>query len=86
LVSPALEQEQPQLVSVFPLERLDDGLAEKTPRTLSLEQKVGALFVMRLRVETLHDRSTNHFEVRSNGGKYPSARWLCRRQREDWQW
>ncbi len=51
-------------------ERVDDGWAEKTLKKLSLEEKVGQLFMIRMRVELLHDTSPSYFELRKNIRRY----------------
>lgn len=50
--------------------RIDDGWAEKTLKNLSLEEKVGQLFMIRLPVEFLNGRSPGYFELRNNIRKY----------------
>src|ERR1700758_4806755 len=52
------------------VERFDDGWAEKTLKNLSLEEKVGQLFMIRMRVELLHETSPSYFELRNNIRKY----------------
>jgi beta-N-acetylhexosaminidase len=44
--------------------------AENTLKTLSLEEKVGQLFMIRLRVEFLNGQSSHYFELRNNIRKY----------------
>src|SRR5437868_15435566 len=51
-------------------ERVDDGRAEKTLKTLSVEEKIGQLFMICLRVEFLTGRSPGYFELRNNLRKY----------------
>lgn len=51
-------------------ERVEDGWAENTLKTLSLEEKVGQLFMVRLRVEFLKGRSPTYFELRNNIRRY----------------
>src|ERR1700757_4846344 len=51
-------------------EHADDGWAKKTLNSLSLEEKVGQLFVVRLRVEYFNGRSPSYFELRNNIRKY----------------
>jgi beta-N-acetylhexosaminidase len=51
-------------------ERDDDGWSEKTLKNLSLEEKVGQLFMIRLRVELLNGRSPSYFELRNTIRKY----------------
>jgi beta-N-acetylhexosaminidase len=53
-----------------PAERGDDGWAEKTLKNLSLEEKVGQLFMIRLRVEYFNGRSPIYFELRNNVRRY----------------
>ena len=48
----------------------DNGWAEQTLKTLSVEEKVGQLFMIRLRVEFLNERSPGYFELRNNIRKY----------------
>ena len=52
------------------VERVDDGWAEKTLKSLSLEEKVGQLFMVRLRVEYFNGRSPSYFELRDNIRRY----------------
>jgi beta-N-acetylhexosaminidase len=52
------------------VERDDDSWAEKTLKNLSLEEKVGQLFMIRMRVELLNGRSPSYFELRNNIRKY----------------
>ena len=59
--------EQP---SAHRFERGDDGWAEKTLKNLSLEEKVGQLFMIRLPVEFLNGRNPGYFELRNNIRKY----------------
>ena len=70
LGSAAQPREPYKRVSALPLERLDEGWAEKTLKNLSLEEKVGQLFMVRLRVEFLEGRNPGYFELRSNIRKY----------------
>ena len=50
--------------------REEDGWAEKTLKNLSLEEKIGQLFMIRMRVEQLNGRSASYFELRNNLRKY----------------
>src|ERR1700758_1187592 len=50
--------------------RVDDGWAEKTLKSLSLEEKIGQLFMIRMRVELLNGRSPSYFELHNNIRKY----------------
>jgi beta-N-acetylhexosaminidase len=52
------------------VERVDDGWAEKTLKSLSLEEKVGQLFMVRLRVEYFNGRSPSYFELCDNIRRY----------------
>lgn len=70
LGSAAQPREPYKRVSALPLESLDEGWAEKTLKNLSLEEKVGQLFMVRLRVEFLEGRNPGYFELRSNIRKY----------------
>jgi beta-N-acetylhexosaminidase len=47
-----------------------DNWAEHTLHSLSLEEKVGQLFMIRLRVEFLRDRSPSYFQLRDSIRKY----------------
>jgi len=51
-------------------ERVDDGWAEKTLQSLSLEEKVGQLFMVRLRVQYFNGRSPSYFELLNNIRRY----------------
>ncbi|MFZ0861003.1 MAG: glycoside hydrolase family 3 N-terminal domain-containing protein [Candidatus Sulfotelmatobacter sp.] len=70
LGSAAQPREQYKRSSALRVERVDDSWAEKTLRNLSLEEKVGQLFMIRLRVEFLNGRSPGYFELRNNIRKY----------------
>ena len=70
LGSAAQPREQYKQASALPVERVDDSWAEKTLKNLSLEEKVGQLFMIRLRVEFLNGRSPGYFELRDNIRKY----------------
>jgi beta-N-acetylhexosaminidase len=48
----------------------DEGWAEKTLKTLSIEEKVGQLFMIRMRVEFLHGQSLDYVQLRDNIRKY----------------
>jgi beta-N-acetylhexosaminidase len=50
--------------------RVDRAWTEKTLKNLSLEEKVGQLFMIRMRVELLNGRSPSYFELRNNIRKY----------------
>lgn len=66
----ALTSEKPKRTPAPSIEGADNGWAEKTLKTLSLEEKVGQLFMIRLRVEFLNERSRDYFELRKNIRKY----------------
>src|ERR1700756_4002030 len=70
LGSAAEPREQSKQALARHVERVDDGWAEKTLKNLSLEEKVGQLFMIRLRVEFLNGRSPGYFELRNNIRKY----------------
>ena len=48
----------------------NEGWAEKTLKTLSVEEKVGQLFMVRMRVEFLHGQSADYVQLRDNIRKY----------------
>src|SRR3954467_4345478 len=48
----------------------DDRWAENTLKSLSLEEKVGQLFMIRMRVEFLNVKSPSYLELRNNIRKY----------------
>jgi beta-N-acetylhexosaminidase len=66
LGSAAQPREQYKQASALPV----DSWAEKTLKNLSLEEKVGQLFMIRLRVEFLNGRSSSYLELRNNIRKY----------------
>src|SRR6201997_5416267 len=70
LGSAAEPREQSKQALARHVERVDDGWAEKTLKNLSLEEKVGQLFMIRMRVELLHETSPSYFELRNNIRKY----------------
>lgn len=70
LGSAALTREQYKQASVLSIERAEDSWAEKTLKALSLEEKVGQLFMIRLRVEFLNGQSPGYFELRKDIRKY----------------
>ena len=70
LGSAAEPREQSKQALTHHFERFDDGWAEKTLKNLSLEEKVGQLFMIRMRVEHLHETSPSYFELRNNIRKY----------------
>jgi beta-N-acetylhexosaminidase len=70
LLSPALPGEQYKHASPPRVQRLNDGWAEKTLKTLSLEEKVGQLFMIRLRVEFLKGQTPGYVELRDNIRRY----------------
>jgi len=69
LQSPALPREQNKRVPV-PRAEHDNGWAEQTLKTLSVEEKVGQLFMIRLRVDWLKARGPGYQELRNNIRKY----------------
>jgi len=70
LGSSAKPREQSKQVLAHRVERVDDGWAEKTLKNLSLEEKVGQLFMIRMRVELLNGRRPGYFELRNSIRKY----------------
>jgi len=69
-MSAAQPRERFSQAPALPAEHLDDSWAEKTLKSLSLEEKVGQLFMVRLRVEYFNGRSPSYFELRNNIRKY----------------
>jgi beta-N-acetylhexosaminidase len=69
LQSPALPREQNKRGPV-PRAEHDNGWAEQTLKTLSVEEKVGQLFMIRLRVDWLKARGPGYQELRDNIRKY----------------
>ena len=70
LASAAEPREQSKQALARGFERADRAWAEKTLNSLSLEEKVGQLFMIRMRVELLHGRSASSIELRNNIRKY----------------
>jgi beta-N-acetylhexosaminidase len=70
LRSAAEPREQSKQALARHVERVDRAWAEKTLKNLSLEEKVGQLFMIRMRVELLNGRSPSYFELRNNIRKY----------------
>jgi beta-N-acetylhexosaminidase len=70
LGSAAEPREQPKQASARAVERVGDSWAEKTLKNLSLEEKVGELFMIRMRVEQLHENSASYLELRNSIRKY----------------
>ncbi len=70
LGSAAEPREQSKQARARHIGRVDDSWAEKTLKNLSLEEKVGQLFMIRMRVELLHETSPSYFELRNNIRKY----------------
>src|ERR1700733_4891100 len=70
LGSAAEPREQSKQALARHVEPVDDGWAERTLKNLSLEEKVGQLFMIRMRVELLHETSPSYFELRNNIRKY----------------
>ena len=68
--SAAQPRAQSKSAPALPVERGDDGWAEKTLKSLSLEEEVGQLFMIRLRVEYFNGRSPSYFELRNNIRRY----------------
>jgi beta-N-acetylhexosaminidase len=70
LGSGAEPREQSKQALARHVDRVDRAWAEKTLKNLSLEEKVGQLFMIRMRVELLHGRSPSYFELRNSIRKY----------------
>ena len=70
LGSAAEPREQSKQALARHVDRVDRTWAEKTLKDLSLEEKVGQLFMIRMRVELLNGRSPSYFELRDNIRKY----------------
>jgi len=70
LGSAAEPREQSKQALARHVERVDRAWAEKTLKNLSLEEKVGQLFMIRMRVELLNGRSPSYLELRNNIRKY----------------
>ncbi len=70
LGSAAEPREQSKQALARHVDRVDRAWAEKTLKNLSLEEKVGQLFMIRMRVELLNGRSPSYFELRNNIRKY----------------
>ena len=70
LGSAAEPREQSKQTLARHVDRVDRAWAENTLKNLSLEEKVGQLFMIRMRVELLNGRSPNYFELRNNIRKY----------------
>jgi beta-N-acetylhexosaminidase len=66
----ALTREQYRRPSPIPSQPASEAWAEKTLKTLSLEEKVGQLFMIRLRVEVMNDQSPHYLQLRENIRKY----------------
>jgi beta-N-acetylhexosaminidase len=70
LGSAAEPREQSKQALARRVERVDRAWAEKTLKSLSLEEKVGQLFMIRMRVELLKGRSPSYLELRNSLRKY----------------
>jgi beta-N-acetylhexosaminidase len=68
--SSALTREQYPPPSPMPLSSEGAVWAQKTLKGLSLEEKVGQLFMIRLRVEFLNGQSSDYYQLRYNIRKY----------------
>ena len=69
LQASALPREQNKRLPVSRTEH-DNGWAEQTLRTMSVEEKVGQLFMIRLRVDWLKTRGPGYVELRNNIRRY----------------
>src|SRR5215471_774421 len=70
LVAPASPGEQRKPVPAARLEHTDDRWAAETLKTLSIEQKVGQLFMIRLKVDSLKGHGRSYYELRDRIRKY----------------
>ena len=70
LVAPARSREQYKPLPLPHPAHTEEGWAEKTLKTLSVEEKVGQLFMIRLRVEFLKGRGAGYAELLNNIHKY----------------
>jgi beta-N-acetylhexosaminidase len=70
LGSAAQPSEQSKQAHARRVERVDLRWAENTLKNLSLEEKVGQLFMIRMRVEVLNGRSPGYIELRDSIRKY----------------
>ena len=70
LDSAAAPREQSKEALARGVERVDSRWAKDTLQNLSLEEKVGQLFMIRMRVEVLNGRSPGYFELRDRIRKY----------------
>ncbi len=70
LSSAAEPREQSKQAGARRAERVDPRWAENTLKSLSLEEKVGQLFMIRMRVEVMNGRSPGYFELSDSIRKY----------------
>ncbi len=70
LGSSALTREQYRMPSPAVSQRDGEAWARKTLKELSLEEKIGQLFMIRLRVEFLDGQSLDYLQLRNNIRKY----------------
>jgi beta-N-acetylhexosaminidase len=70
LVAPAQPREQHTQLPLAARERMDGSWAAETLKTLSLEQKVGQLFMIRLKVDSLKGHGRSYYELRDRIRKY----------------
>ena len=70
LVRPALAKDKYQLPGPVHLDRNGEKWAEKTLRSLSIEEKVGQLFMIRLQAEFLNVNSPQYLQLRDSMRKY----------------
>ena len=70
LGSAAKPQEQSKPPLARHVEHVDDSWSEKTLKNLSLEEKVGQLFMIRMRVEQLHETNASYIELLNRIHKY----------------
>jgi len=70
LASTALTREQYHAPAMPHAQSEGETWARSTLNTLSLEEKIGQVFMIRLRVEFMHGRSPDYLELRNNIRKY----------------
>ncbi|HKS73163.1 MAG TPA: hypothetical protein VJQ82_08200, partial [Terriglobales bacterium] len=70
LVSPALAKEKFSRPGPIHLDRDGQKWAEKTLRKMSVEEKVGQLFMIWVRASFLNDQSPDYLQLRDNIRKY----------------
>jgi beta-N-acetylhexosaminidase len=70
LVCVSLAKDKPQRAGPVRLDRDGEKWAEKTLRKLSLEEKIGQLFMVRLQADFLNTDNPEYLQIRDSIGKY----------------